>query len=98
MAEITKYSVYLNEQQEYKLRLLSATTGRDPEQIINESLYSYLLIADPFAEDKEPPQNQTEILFYIPDDKAATLDKLAQLEGIADRDEYAKQLLLLHIG
>lgn len=99
MAEITKYNVYLSEQQEHRLQLLSTTTGRDPEQIVNEAVYSYLAIVDPFAtDDTEPPEDQTEILFTIPDDKAAQLDDLCSLEGVSDRDEYARQLLLLHIG
>lgn len=53
MAEITKYNVYLNENQQQKLNLLAMATGREPEQIINEAVYSYLLIVDPFDIDDD---------------------------------------------
>ncbi len=96
MAEITKYNVYLNEYQQSKLNLLAATTGRDPEEIINNSVYGYLAIVDPLAEDTEPAQDQTEILFTISETDAAALDDLLQLQGLAalNADEYAKLLLL----
>lgn len=96
MAEITKYNVYLNEHQQHKIDLLAFTKGCEPEEIVNNAIYSYLAIVDPLAEDKEPPEDQTEILFYISDADAAALDDLRQLHGISylDNDEYAKLLLL----
>ena len=99
MAEITKYNVYLNESQNSKLNLIANAQGKDHEEIINNSVYSYLLIADPFAEEKEPPQDQTEIMFYISDEEAAQLDDLLELQGLNDfdADDYAKALLLAAI-
>lgn len=95
MAEITKYNVYLNESQQRKLDLLAFTTGKSPEEIVNNSVYGYLAIVDPLAEDTEPPQDMTEILFTISDTDAAALDDLIQLQGLnLDADEYAKLLLL----
>ena len=96
MAEITKYSVYLNEHQQHKLDLLAATTGKDPEEIINNAVYSYLLIVDPLAEDTDPPQDQTEILFTISDTEAGRLYDLIQEQGQGDltADDYTKLLLL----
>ena len=96
MAEITKYNVYLNENQQRKLDLLAFSTGKSHEELINNAVYGYLAIVDPQADDTEPPQDLTEILFYISDAEAAELDDLLRLQGLADlnADEYAKLLLL----
>ena len=51
MAEITKYNVYLNEKQVHKLVLLAAHLGKTPEEVINDTVYSYLAIVDPYAID-----------------------------------------------
>lgn len=62
MAEITKLSLYVNEEQYLKLRLLAEQQGVDPEQVANEALYSYLSIVDPFAIDYDDmtPEQQAE--------------------------------------
>ena len=67
MAEITKYNVYLSEQQAHKVDLLSMTTGREPEEIINDAVYGYLAIADPFAEDSDrSPSRKCDLLSCLP--------------------------------
>ena len=57
-------------------------------------MYGYLAIADPFAEDREPPEGVHEILFDIPEEAAERLMNRLQLEDYDDLDEYAKSLLL----
>ncbi|MBR3142021.1 MAG: hypothetical protein IKF09_02605 [Clostridiales bacterium] len=90
MAEITKYNVYLSEQQAHKVDLLSMTTGREPEEIINDAVYGYLAIADPFAEDSEPEEGMHEILFEIPDEVAEEIMRTMHLEDYDNLDEYIK--------
>lgn len=96
MADITKLNLYLSEIQYQKLCLLADTLGRDPEEVANDAVYSYLAIADPFADDddRELEENQHEILFYIPDEAADQLLDHIQSEDYDDLDEYAKKLLL----
>lgn len=94
MAEITKYNVYLSEQQAHKVDLLSMTTGREPEEIVNNAVYGYLSIADPYAEEREPVAGTHEILFEIPEEAANQLMEFIPLEGYDELDEYAKDLLL----
>ena len=53
MNKIIKYNVYLNERQDRKLKLLAGTRGKEPEEIINNAVYGYLAIVDPFAEDED---------------------------------------------
>ena len=96
MAKITKYNVYLNENQNSKLNMLAATTGRAPEELVNNAVYSYLAIVNPFAEDKEPPESVHEILFEIPEETAKKIMNTLHLEDYDDLDEYAKALLLRH--
>ena len=98
MAEITKYNVYLNENQTRKLNMLAATTGREPEEVINDAVYGYLAIADPFAEEREPEEGMHEILFEIPEEAADQIMAFIPLEGYDDLDEYAKALLLGLLG
>ena len=64
MSKITKYSVYLSEQQARKVALLATTLGKEPEEVVNDAVYGYLAIATPSVEDREPPEDQHEILFY----------------------------------
>lgn len=94
MAEIIKYNVYLNEQQARKAEMLAAAKGYELEEIINNAVYGYLAIADPLAEDKEPPQNQHEILFYISEDDAQQLMNAIGTDNYDDLDDYAKSVLL----
>ena len=96
MAEITKYNVYLSEQQARKVDLLAATTGREPEEVVNEAVYSYLVITDPFAEDREPPEAQHEVLFYIPDALADNMMHTLQLEDYDSLDEYIKSQVMAY--
>lgn len=98
MAEITKYNVYLNETQAKKVELLAATTDREPEEVVNDAVYGYLAIADPFAEDREPAEGMHEILFEIPEEAADQIMAFIPLEGYDDLDEYAKALLMGHLG
>ena len=98
MAEITKYNVDLNETQAKKVELLAATTDREPEEVVNDAVYGYLAIADPFAEDREPTEGMHEILFEIPDAAADQIMAFIPLEGYDDLDEYAKALLMSHLG
>ena len=96
MADITKLNLYLSESQYQKLCLLADTLGRDPEEVANDAVYGYLAITDPFADDddREPEENQHEILFYIPDEAAEQLLDHIQSEDYDDLDEYAKKLLM----
>ena len=98
MPNITKYNVYLSEQQARKVDLLSMTTGREPEQVVNEAVYGYLAIADPFAEEREPEEGLHEIRFEIPEEAADQIMSFIPLEGYDDLDEYAKALLLGLLG
>lgn len=97
MAEITKYNVYLNENQTRKLNMLAATTGREPEEVINDAVYGYLAIVDPFAEEREPEEGMHEILFDIPEEAADHMMSVLQLEDYDDLDKYAKSLLMSRI-
>ena len=94
MAEITKFNIYLNERQARKVDLLSMTTGREPEEIVNNAVYGYLAIADPFAEEKEPPEDQHEIMFCIPDKVAENMMEALQLDNYDDLDEYIKSQVI----
>ena len=96
MADITKYNVYLSEQQAHKVDLLSMTTGRDPEEIVNDAVYGYLAIADPFAEDMEPPEDQHEILFHIPDAVADNMMRTLQLEDYDSLDDYIRSQVMAY--
>ena len=61
MSNITKLNLYLNEYQYKKLCQLAETSGKTPEQVANESIYSYLAIVDPFAvdyDDMTPEQRE----------------------------------------
>lgn len=98
MAKITKYNVYLSEQQAHKVDLLSMTTGREPEEIVNNAVYGYLAIADPLVEEREPKEGMHEILFEIPEEAADQIIEFITLEGYDDLDEYAKALLLSLLG
>ena len=91
---IEKYNIYLNEQQQDKLNLLAATTGRSQEEILNNAAYSYLLIADPLADETEPPAGQHEILFYITDEEAQQIMSANGLQDYDDIDDHARRLLL----
>lgn len=53
MQKITKLNLYLSEYQYPKLCLVADSLGKTPEEVANESVYSYLSIVDPFAEDEE---------------------------------------------
>ena len=90
MSKITKYSVYLSEQQARKVALLATTLGKEPEEVVNDAVYGYLAIATPFVEDREPPEDQHEILFYVPDEVADHMMDLLQLEDYDDLDEYIR--------
>lgn len=50
---ITKLDLYLNEYQYEKLCLVAESLNKTPEEVANESVYSYLAIVDPFAEDED---------------------------------------------
>ena len=94
MANITKLNLYLSEEQYRKLCLAAEVKGISPEEVANNAVYGYLAIADPFAEDREPPEGVHEILFDIPEEAAERLMNRLQLEDYDDLDEYAKSLLL----
>jgi hypothetical protein len=94
MGEITKYNVYLSEQQAHKVELLSMTTGREPEEIVNNAVYGYLAIADPFAEDREPPEGTHEVMFDIPDEVAEQIMETMQLENYDDLDEFIRSQVI----
>ena len=53
MQKITKLNVYLNEYQYAKLCAVAASLGKDPEEVANDAVYSYLAIVDPYAVDEE---------------------------------------------
>ena len=53
MRKITKLNVYLNEYQYDKLCAVAASLGKDPEEVANDAVYSYLAIVDPYAVDEE---------------------------------------------
>lgn len=53
MRKITKLNVYLNEYQYAKLCAVAESLGKDPEEVANNAVYSYLAIVDPAAEDDE---------------------------------------------
>lgn len=53
MRKIIKLNVYLNEYQYAKLCNVAASLGKEPEEVANESVYSYLAIVDPAAEDED---------------------------------------------
>lgn len=98
MADITKLDLYLSEYQYEKLCIIAKSLNKEPEEVANNAVYGYLAITDPIAEDgdHEPPQDMTEVLFYISDEEACEIEKrLAQL-GLDDfdLDSYAKYLLL----
>lgn len=90
MAEITKYNVYLNEQQARKVDIIAATTGREPEEVVNDAVYGYIAIADPFVEDREPESGMHEILFEISEEAADKIMKVLHLEDYDELDEYIK--------
>ena len=96
MADVTKLNLYLSELQYQKLCLLADSLNKDPEEVANNAVYSYLAIADPFTdnEDREPPQDTTEILFYISDAEAREIEKRLNTQNMDDLDTYAKYLLL----
>lgn len=97
---ITKYDVYLNEQEQHKLETLARITGKSSEEIINNLVYGRLQVLDVFFEDphegEEPPQDQTEIFFYISDEEARELNDFCVKHGLNDFtiDECVKALLL----
>ena len=96
MAGVTKLNLYLTDLQYQKLCLLAHSLNKDPEEVANNAVYSYLAIADPFAdnEDREPPQGTTEVLFYISDAEAREIEKRLDLQDPDNLDEYAKYLFL----
>ena len=96
MGSITKLNLYLSELQYQKLCLLAKSLNKEPEEVANDAVYGYLATADPFADDddREPPQDTTEILFYISDAEAAEIEKRLNLHSPDDLDAYAKYLLL----
>lgn len=98
MAEITKFNLYLSENQTRKLNLLSQTSGKSPEEIANEAVYSYLAIAEPFAEDNEPSEDQHEIMFCIPDAIANKMMNTLKLEDYDDLDEYIKTQVIAYFS
>ena len=98
MAEITKLNLYLNEKQYRRLCLVADLRNISPEEAANNAVYGYLLITDPFAEDREPPEGMHEILFDIPEKAAELLKDRLQLEDYDDLDEYAKALLMMQLG
>lgn len=98
MSNITKLNLYLSKSQYQKLCLLADTLGRDPEEVANNAVYGYLAIADPFAEDREPPEGEHEILFNIPEEAAEQLMNSIALEDYDELDEYARALLLKQLG
>lgn len=53
MRKITKLNVYLNEYQYDKLCAVAASLGKEPEEVANDAVYSYLAIVDPAAEDED---------------------------------------------
>lgn len=53
MRKITKLNVYLNEYQYDKLCAVAASLGKDPEEVANDAVYSYLAIVDPADEDED---------------------------------------------
>lgn len=53
MRKITKLNVYLNEYQYDKLCAVAASLGKEPEEVANDAVYSYLAIVDPYAVDEE---------------------------------------------
>ena len=97
MVNITKLNLYLSEEQYRKLCLVAEVREVSPEEVANDAVYGYLAIADPFAEDREPPEEVHEILFDIPEEAAERLMNRLQLEDYEDLDEYAKSLLLGHL-
>lgn len=94
MADITKLNLYLNEKQYRKLCLVAETENISPEEVANNAVYGYLAIVDPFAEDREPPKGEHEILFTIPEEVAEQLMDHIPLEDYDELDEYAKELLM----
>ena len=50
---ITKYNVYLSEYQDHKVKVLAMQKGVEPEEIVNNAVYGYLAIVDPYAVDDE---------------------------------------------
>ena len=96
MSNITKLNLYLSESQYKKLCLLANTLGREPEEVANDAVYGYLAITNPFEvnDDREPAEDQHEILFYIPEEAAEQLMDLMQSDNYDDLDEYSKYLLL----
>lgn len=96
MANITKLNLYLSESQYQKLCLLANSLGREPEEVANDAVYGYLAITSPFEvnDDWEPPEDQHEILFYIPEEAAEQLMDFMQSDNYDDLDEYSKYLLL----
>lgn len=53
MGKITKLNLYLSEYQYEKLCAVAASLGKDPEEVANDAVYSYLAIVDPAAEDED---------------------------------------------
>lgn len=60
--EITKLSVYLNEEQYHKVFVLASQKCISPEQEVNEIVYNFLAIVDPYAKDYDDmtAEEQTE--------------------------------------
>lgn len=96
MANITKLNLYLSETQYQKLCMLANALGREPEEVANDAVYGYLAITSPFEvnDDREPAEDQHEILFYIPEEAAEQLMELMKSDNYDDLDEYSKYLLL----
>lgn len=78
--------------------MLAVTTGKEPEEVVNNAVYGYLAIADPLADDDEfePSPDMREIMFCITETEAEEIEGRLNKQGLdnIDLDSYSKALLL----